>query len=500
MSFPEIPADQSPEWSSLQSAAARIRHRIRDDGALRHCDPAAVLAIEELGIELDGTRQWLDAAALDSLHAFARAQQLEARRDALLGGALVNHSERRAALHGALRSPKTASIVSGGQDVVPLVHATLARMRELADALHAGRLTGAGGTPITDIVNIGIGGSDLGPRLVCDALQDEAPDHLRVHFLSNVDGTGAARLMRKLRPAATLFIVSSKSFATRETRLNAKTLFAWCLASGLSASELQAQVFAVTARPAAAEEFGIAADNILPLWDWVGGRFSVWSAIGLPVALQLGYRKFEEMLAGAAAMDQHFAKAELEQNLPMRMALLAIWNGTVLNMPSHCAVAYDDRLRLFVDWLQQLEMESNGKGRTASGERLAYATSQVVWGGLGTNDQHAYFQLLREGTRETSIDLLCVQQPSHACAEHHVALLANARAQADALADRVGGRAGGNAVSVLSMKKFDPHMLGMLLSAFEHRTAMIGAALGINSFDQPGVELGKQMAAALEQA
>jgi glucose-6-phosphate isomerase len=371
-------------------------------------------------------------------------------------------------------------------------------MQSLAEALHSGNAPGRAvpGRRLTDIVNIGIGGSDFGSRLVCDALRDLAPPHLRVHFVASVDGIQIERLQRQLDPRSALFIVSSKSFSTVETLLNAKTLLDWF---GKASVRVEDHWFAVTGNSAAAENLGIPARNILDVPEWVGGRFSAWGAVGLPAALYLGWPLYEQWLAGGAAMDEHHRTAPLEDNLPIRLALINVWNSTFLGWPSHCIVSYDNRLSEFLTWAQQLEMESNGKSVTEDGRPIGYSTAPIVWGGLGNNGQHTYYQLLREGTVSNSITLVTVDSASAMFPELAAALAAQADAQTEALVAR-DGQAARNGLTRLRLRDLEPRSLGALMACFEHATTTAAWIWGINPFDQPGVELGKKLAQARAKA
>jgi glucose-6-phosphate isomerase len=368
-------------------------------------------------------------------------------------------------------------------------------MRAMSEQLHAGALRGSTGARITDIVNIGIGGSEFGARLLCDALQDLALASLRVHFVSNLDALQITRLLGKLNAGSTLFVVSSKSFGTVETLLNARTLRRWFDGFGL---KMEDHWFAVTGKAAAAEAIGIPAANVLDVPEWVGGRFSPWGAVGLPAALMLGWPVYEQWLRGGAAADEHFATAPARDNLPMRLALDNVWHSTFLGCQTHCIAAYDDRLAAFITWAQQLEMESNGKSVSEDGVPLDYDTAPVVWGGLGNNGQHTYFQLLREGTMPKAVTLIGCRTASAGYADHADELHAHLGAQADALS-RPGSTRGFNSLGMLMLDDLDPFHLGALMATFEHATACAGWLWGVNSFDQPGVELGKKLAAQFQR-
>jgi glucose-6-phosphate isomerase len=486
-SRPLLPS-HSATWSQLATLARDCAARLARGDIAQLGSQAPLSAC---GIEIDDRRRVLTAEALDLLLALANERQLSKRRDALLAGAVVNRSESRAALHPLLRDFGGAACRQAPDPARQSVLQTRVRMRALSEQLHAGALRGSTGAPITDIVNIGIGGSEFGARLLCDALQDLAPADLRVHFVSNLDALQITRLVRTLKAETALFVVSSKSFSTVETLTNARTLMQWFDGRGL---EVGNHWFAVTGKAAAAEAIGIPADNILDVPDWVGGRFSAWGAVGLPAALYLGWPVFEQWLRGGAAADEHFESAPLERNLPVRLALDNVWHSTFLGCQTHCIAAYDDRLAEFITWAQQLEMESNGKSVSEDGVALDYDTAPVVWGGLGNNGQHTYFQLLREGTKPKAVTLIGCRTVSSGYADHANELNAHLKAQVDALS-RPGSSRGFNSVGMLTLDDLDAFHLGALMATLEHATACAGWLWGINSFDQPGVELGKQLAA-----
>jgi glucose-6-phosphate isomerase len=483
--------------SEVALAAVLQRRGVGSSVPLLRDAATGTASLAACGITLDISRQRIDADALQMLWRLAAARDVIAANRAMVRGDVVNTSERRPALHTALRAPP-GSTLAGPAEVQGAVQAELGRLRAFADEVRSGTWAGAGGQSITDVINIGIGGSDSGPRLVCDALAEYA-DGPRVHFLSNVDGHSAARLLRRLDPATTLAIVSSKSFSTRETLLNAETVRDWFTSAGVRGGGLALHLVVVSAKPGAASALGLPDAKQFHLWDWVGGRFSVWSAIGLPALLALGPTRFDEFLAGGHAMDRHALEAKFEDNLPATLALLAFWNITVLRTTSECVLPYDERLRGMVTWLQQLEMESLGKSRTATGAPVTRPTIQPVWGGVGTDAQHTFFQALRQGTLRTAIDILMVERPHHDLPEHHRVLLANARAQAEALVAHDPDSQTVNAVGVLELDELTPARLGSLMALYEHKTTMLATLLGLNAFDQPGVELGKALARKLEQ-
>ena len=497
-----------PLWTRLEQHAADLA--ARSIASLFDVEPDRLsrLRLVAAGLTLDISKQLLDRQALTLLEELADAAGLSAAIAAMFGGEVINHSEGRAVLHTALRAGPHGNAVVDGQKVAGEVEAVLARLATLVAAVHDGRWTGHSGARITDVVNIGIGGSHLGPQLACDALRYQAAGRVRVHFLANVDGGEFDRVVSPLAAASTLFVITSKSFTTVETRLNAMSARRWLTARFADPAAIAKHFVAVSAAPARAVEFGIAADNVYPLWDWVGGRYSLWSAVGLPIAMALGMDGFRELLAGARALDQHFVAAPWSVNLPVMLALTGLWNSNFLGAESAAVVPYDDRLRYLPDYLQQLEMESNGKRVDRDGAPLDCHSAPITWGGLGTNAQHAFFQLLHQGTRRVPIDFVaCLTHPA-ARREHHDMLIANCIAQAAGL---MRGRAGDGAdtlgryrdipgnrpSSLIIMQALTPTTLGALIALYEHKTYVQSVLLNINAFDQWGVELGKVLAGSI---
>ncbi len=498
---------------TLNEHARRLRQG-RLDALFASPDRAADYTIEAAGLYFDHSKQLLDDDARQALLQLADERGLPAKIEDLFRGAEVNPTEGRPALHTALRDPLDESGCVDGRPVGPAIRDTLARMASVVAEIAGGSWRGHGGDRITDVVNLGIGGSHLGPQLVCDALRYSHSDGLRVHFVSNVDGGDIERCLRGLDPATTLFIVASKSFTTPETALNARSAQAWILERFADKAAIASHFFAISAHPQRAIDFGIAPANVLPMWDWVGGRYSLWSAIGLPIALAVGFEGFERLLAGARAMDRHFRTAPLARNAPVMLALTGIWNTNFLGAETQAIVPYDDRLTLLPDYLQQLEMESNGKRRTLAGDLVQGQTSPIVWGGVGTNVQHAFFQLLHQGTRLVPVDFILALRHPRSATPHHDMLVANCFAQAEAL---MVGRSldalaaagtdpalalhreqpGNQPSNMLLMDELTPETLGALLALYEHKTYVQGVIWQINSFDQWGVELGKQLAARL---
>ena len=430
-------------------------------------------------------RQCVDAAATEALFGLARDAGVPDALRRLFDGAQVNASEGRPALHTALRSGL-------GEGPAAIEARRLALAGRLGmDRLHASVLASG----VTDVVNVGIGGSDLGPRLAVDALRDFHDGRLRVHFLSNLDGSAAQHLLRTLDPARTAALLVSKSFGTHETLLNGAILRDW-----MGGSE---RLYAVSANLDRTQAFGIASERVLPMWDWVGGRYSLWSAVGFALQLAIGREGFEQMLAGAARMDTHVLQAPIESNMAVWHALMGAWNRNALGHASHAVLPYDERLGLLPAYLQQLVMESLGKSVRVGGAPVLGATVPVLWGGAGTNVQHSFFQALHQGTDPVPADFIGVVRPAHGHAESHRALLANLLAQSQALAngadaaDPQKGYPGDRPSSLFLLDELTPHSLGALLAMYEHSVYVQSVLWGINAFDQWGVELGKQIAGEL---
>jgi glucose-6-phosphate isomerase len=480
------------------------------------------LSLEAAGLFLDYSKNRIDRRTLELLVDLARERGVEALRAAMFAGEKINVTEQRAVLHTALRAPAAATLVVDGQDVIADVHAVLARVKAFSDSVRAGTWLGYSGKPITDIVNIGIGGSDLGPKMVCLALRQYTHPRLKMHFVSNVDGHDMDAALSQVDPETTLFIVASKTFTTSETMLNAQTARRWFLQHAKPAA-LARHFVAVSTNLEAIKQFGIDPANMFPFWDWVGGRYSVWSAIGLPIALAVGFGHFSDFLAGAHAMDQHFTEAPLEQNMPAVLALVGFWNRQFLDSGSVSIAPYHQDLNRFPAYLQQLEMESNGKRVTKNGQPVDTPTCPVIWGDCGTNAQHAYFQLLHQGTDLIPIDFIACLRPAHELESHHAALLANCFAQSEAFMRgktidevredlRAQGLAAADVERLAPHKTFPgnrpsntilteyltPHALGALVALYEHKTFVQGVLWDVNSFDQWGVELGKVLAKNIE--
>ncbi len=486
----------------------------------RESDRLDRFTVQAAGLHIDLAKQRIAADDLDALLELARAAEVERQRDAMLEGEAVNRTEHRPALHSALRSPAGSADPRAAHGTIAEVASTLARMRELADDLHDGRWRGSGGARFTDLVHVGIGGSQLGPQLACEALGAHARPGVRVHFLSNVDPGAWDRLRAGLDAATTLVVIASKSWRTDETARNAAALRAWLLEQGVAPDDLHRHLVAVTANVDAAREFGIADGAILPFRDWVGGRFSMWSAIGFPAMVAIGADRFVRMLAGAHLMDLHFATTALERNAPVLLALVSAWNRLALANSSEIVVPYCDALRSLPAHLQQLQMESNGKSVDVDGHPLHIATVAAVWGSVGTDAQHSYFQALHQGTTAHPVEFVVTVPARSDEFGRDRALIANAIAQGATLAlGTVAQRSGdagprsahdalaahrdhpGNRPSTtILVGELTPESFGALVALYEHKTATLGWLWRINSFDQWGVELGKRAAGAVERA
>jgi len=498
------PSALSPAWQALQAHAKTLtRIRLTDlfdqDGSR-----AERFSLEQEGLFLDFSKNRLTNKTLDLLKALAEEAQLGRWTERLFAGEAINGSEGRAAMHMALRADPAQPMRIGDTNVMPEIAAQLARMEEFSEALRAGRWAGFDGRPISDLVSIGIGGSYLGPALAVEALAGPKPTGPRVHFLANPDGGAIERLLTGLEPATTLFLVVSKSFSTAETRLNAEAAREWFLARGGKREDLPKHFRAVSTNRSAIAEFGLDPEAAFAMWDWVGGRYSLWSTVGLPIAIAHGFPAFRELLAGARAMDQHFRSAPLERNMPALLALIGLWYMGCHGAESHAVIAYDSALALLPGYLQQLVMESNGKGVTRDGKPVAMATGPVVWGGVGTEVQHAFIQAFHQGPRLLPVDFIGVAEDRHGRPAQHEMLLSNLIGQAEALmagspqADPQRACPGNHPSNVILMRKLDARTLGQLLALYEHKTFVEGVVWNINSFDQWGVELGKKLASRIE--
>ncbi len=510
---------KTPAWKALvahQRRMADVHMR-----ALFDEDPgrAARFSLEDAGVFLDYSKNRIVEETMALLLDLARAARLEEAIARMFSGERINTTEKRAVLHTALRSRGTELILVDGEDVMPKVRAVLAHMRDFVEAVQSGTYRGFTGEPVTDIVNIGIGGSHLGPLMVTRALHPYRWRGMRVHFVSNADPTDIAETLARIEPHTTLFVIASKTFTTQETMQNAECARQWFIERTRDMTAVGRHFVAVSTNVPATEAFGIAKEHVFEFWDWVGGRYSLWSAIGLPIALYLGMEVFERLLEGAYRMDRHFRNAGLEANLPVVLGLLSVWYTQFFGAQSRAVVPYDQHLEHLPAYLQQLEMESNGKGVTQEGKTVEYATGPIVWGAPGTNGQHAFFQLLHQGTLLVPADFLLPLQGHHPPEAQHELLVAHCIAQSQAL---MRGRSaaelrtemaarevpeieierlvahrvcpGNRPSNTLCYDRLTPETLGALIALYEHKTFTEGVILGIDSFDQWGVELGKTLA------
>ena len=469
---------------------------------------------EAAGLTLDFSKHLLDDSAWQTLLALADTQALPAAFTSLIGGEMINTSEQRPALHTLLRGTASDQHPDKSQEVED----TLTRMAVLVDSVHSGGSTGSSGQPFTDVVNLGIGGSDLGPRLVCEALHSEAAP-LKAHFVANIDPDDLDSTLAPLNPKTTLFVICSKSWSTEETLSNAERAIGWLQAGGIQGQATGAHLIAVTTQVEKAGDWHIPPERCFPLWDWVGGRYSLWSAVGISIALALGWQSFQRLLDGAHSLDMHTHAASPADNLPMIMALLELWQTHYLGANTHVVLPYAQRLAHLPDFLQQLTMESNGKRVSLWGEPIAHDTAPVLWGSAGTIGQHSYYQLLHQGTRSFSADIILPLRSGEGDRDARRALAAHALAQSRALmvgrppeeALQLGAERGfdestsrqfelpGNhSHSLLIMDAITPECLGALIAAYEHKTYFLAVLLGINAFDQWGVELGKVIAGQMQ--
>ncbi|MFM8456897.1 MAG: glucose-6-phosphate isomerase [Ignavibacteria bacterium] len=469
---------------------------------------------------VDYSRQRVNAQLLEELYVFAKEIGIKEQFVSMIQGAKFNSTEQRSVLHTALRAPHDAEIHVDGKNIIPDIHRVLHSIRQLSEGIRDGSLCGYTGKAFTDIVNIGIGGSDLGPNMVCNALRFYAKRDISMHFVSNVDPTHLAETLRMCSPETTLFIISSKTFTTEETMANAHAAKAWFMNNGGSSWELHS--CAVSANITNTSAFGIAEDRVFGFWDWVGGRYSVWSAIGLSIAISIGYEQFEQFLAGAHEMDMHMANEDIEHSIPIVLGLIDVLNVMCYDIHSHAIIPYDEYLRLLPAFLQQMIMESNGKSITSDGHEIAHRTSPIIWGQPGTDAQHSFFQLLHQGTEHVNTEFIVCAQSLNPNGDMHERLLANCAAQSAAL---MHGKtqnevlqdlstttlsdtekraliphklfSGNRPSTTIVLKELTPFTLGWLMSLYEHRTFVQGIVWEICSYDQWGVELGKSMASAL---
>ncbi|WP_010625746.1 glucose-6-phosphate isomerase [Halomonas sp. KM-1] len=498
---------RSVTWQALQRLQqATANDRISDYFA---ADPQRFdkMSLRVGGLFLDYSKHHVSEAVLAKLLELADHSALVQRRAQMFSGDIINVTEDRPVLHTALRNLGEGPLMVDGKDVMPEIQRTREQIRLFSEAVRSGEWRGYSGERIRDVVNIGIGGSDLGPNMACRALLKYRHAELNFHFVSNVDGTHIQKVLKRLDPATTLFIVSTKTFSTQETLLNAKTARRWFLDNAGEGADVGAHFVAASTNSKAAMEFGIREENVFEFWAWVGGRYSMWSSIGLPIALSIGFDGFMEMLEGAYAMDQHFIEAPNARNMPVLMALIGIWYINFLGAETQAIVPYDQALHQLPAFLQQLDMESNGKSVDIFGHPVNYKTGPIVWGQTGSNGQHAFFQLLHQGTRYVPIDFIASLKPEPGVEEHHFALLTNMLAQANAfmMGSQEGSQLdpyscpGNRPSSVLLLDELTPRNLGALIALYEHKVFVQGVIWNINSFDQWGVQLGKRIAGEISE-
>lgn len=520
MAYYQNPLDATtlPAWQALSEHRDAMQNFTLRQAFAEDSQRFSEFSMTSSSLFLDYSKNLINRETRTLLVNLARECDLEQAIRALFDGELVNSSEGRPALHTALRRPVSERLAVNGVNVMPEVHRVLNQMTELVGRIHSGMWRGYSEKPITDIVNIGIGGSFLGPQLVSEALLPFAQKGVSCHYLANIDGSEFHELVGKLRAETTLFIVSSKTFGTLETLKNAQAARAWYLAQGGSEESLHRHFIAVSSNREAAQAFGIRAENIFPMWDWVGGRYSLWSAIGLPIALAIGMSNFKELLSGAYSMDQHFQSAPFERNMPVILGMLGVWYGNFWGAQSHAILPYDHYLRNITKHLQQLDMESNGKSVRHDGSAVGTDTGPVIWGGVGCNGQHAYHQLLHQGTQLIPADFIVPVVSYNPVADHHQWLYANCLSQSQALMlgktrseaeaelrakglleDEVQRLAphkvipGNRPSNTLVLERVSPRRLGALVAMYEHKVFVQSVIWGINAFDQWGVELGKEM-------
>jgi glucose-6-phosphate isomerase len=516
---------KTPAWIALEAHRAATQHLRMDVEFSRDDQRAQSFSIEAAGVFLDYSKNRINADTMRLLLTLARERGVAERRNAMMAGERINVSENRPVLHMALRNPEHSlrRYRADGEDVGAHVQRELAHMKDFSNRVRDGRWRGFQGAEITDLVNIGIGGSDLGPLMVCEALRESVHPRLTMHFVSNVDGAALERVLSKVAAATTLFIVASKTFTTQETLTNAASARDWFLQSGARFPDVAKHFVAISTNAQAVKAFGIDASNMFEFWDWVGGRYSLWSAIGLSIALAVGIENFELLLAGAHDMDEHFISAPSEKNMPLLLALIGVWNVNFCGAGSQCIAPYAQDLHRLPAYLQQLEMESNGKSVDRDGNPLIAPACPVIWGEPGTNGQHAFFQLLHQGTSVIPVDFIAAVRNNGELPEHHRLLLANCIAQSEALmlgktevqvraelaaqgmtAAEIDALAahkvftGNRPSNTILLDELSPKSLGALIALYEQKTFVQGVIWGVNSFDQWGVELGKQLAKTID--
>ena len=512
-----------PSWQALVAHAQQMKKRHIKELFKEDDSRFTKFSIELPHLLFDYSKNLITEETKAALLALAQETDVEPWRDKMFAGEHINRTEDRAVMHVALRDQSSRPIMVDGEDVRPAINAELERMRKLSEEVRSGNWLGYTGKPITDVVSIGIGGSNLGPLMVTEALKSYSDGRLAMHYVSNVDGVQVADVLAQLNPETTLFVISSKTFTTLETMTNARTAEQWFLKAAKERSAIARHFVAVSTNRKLVTEFGIAEENIFDMWDWVGGRFSLWSAIGLPIVLSLGYERFKELLQGAYEMDQHFKQAPLAENAPVMLALIGIWNRNFLNYTAQALLPYDQCLHRFPAYMQQAEMESNGKSVNWAGEQITYGSVPLVWGEVGINGQHAFYQMLHQGTDIIPADFIGSVASNIDVPGHHDALMANFFAQSQAMMQGIDAgqvrselsakglsearieelvpqkvHRGNRPTNTLLLNKVDARTLGALIALYEHKIFVQGIIWEIYSFDQWGVELGKVLAAGIQ--
>jgi glucose-6-phosphate isomerase len=517
-----IEIDQTEEWLALQAHWQETEALQMRDLFEQAPERSEQFSIRHCGILLDYSKNRITSKTMNCLLGLAHAVDLDGWRRRMFSGERINITEDRAVLHVALRNRSNLPIWFDAEDVMPGVNAILQKMVRFTESVRSGSWKGYTGKAITDVVNIGIGGSNLGPLMVCEALKSYQSPELRLHFVSNVDASHIVHTLKALNPETTLFVVASKTFTTQETLTNAQTAKQWLLERLKDQPAVARHFVAVSTNGEQVSEFGIDTENMFEFWDWVGGRYSLWSAIGLPIALAIGMSRFYELLEGAHEMDQHFLHADLSQNMPVIMALLGVWYVNFAGFHSQAILPYDQCLRFLPDYLQQADMESNGKRVTRYGRPVEYDTGPIIWGAAGTDGQHAFYQLIHQGTQVIPCDFIIPVNSHNESGDHHQKLFANCLAQSEALMkgkSRTEARVemeqagmnpeqivdllphkifpGNRPSNTLLIDKITPSRLGSLIALYEHKIFVQGIIWQVNSFDQWGVELGKQLAGVI---
>ena len=512
-----------PSWQALVAHAQQMKKRHIKELFKEDDSRFTKFSIELPHLLFDYSKNLITEETKAALLALAQETDVESWRDKMFAGEHINRTEDRAVMHVALRDQSSRPIMIDGEDVRPAINAELERMRKLSEEVRSGNWLGYTGKPITDVVSIGIGGSNLGPLMVTEALKSYSDGRLAMHYVSNVDGVQVAEVLAQLNPETTLFVISSKTFTTLETMTNARTAEQWFLKAAKERSAIARHFVAVSTNRKLVTEFGVAEENIFDMWDWVGGRFSLWSAIGLPIVLSLGYERFKELLQGAYEMDQHFNQAPLAENAPVMLALIGIWNRNFLNYTAQALLPYDQCLHRFPAYMQQAEMESNGKSVNWAGEQISYGSVPLVWGEVGINGQHAFYQMLHQGTDIIPADFIGSVASNIDVSGHHDALMANFFAQSQAMMQGIDAEQvrselsakglsearieelvpqkvhrGNRPTNTVLLNKVDARTLGALIALYEHKIFVQGIIWEIYSFDQWGVELGKVLAAGIQ--